>query len=260
MISGGQQFAASTHGFDPSPPSRAEVEQWIQQAGTDGQDGRFDAAIAAYGKSLKSGQLSQGELAEIHGRRGNIYLAMANHDFALRDLDAAIAINAANPYYWLWRGNAYIAKLAPDRAIDDYGEAMRLLPRPPDAYANRAAAYMSVGKFDPALSDLDNVLQFAPDHALSRNNRCYLKAFALEDYAGALPDCDRAIALVDNFVLAYQNRAAIHERLRQFDLARRDYEKAAELAPALAAQRDAALTRMQRQQELMETPPDLIMN
>ena len=119
---------------------------------------------------------------------------------------------------------------------------------------------MSVGKFDLALSDLDTVLQFAPDHALSLNNRCYLKAFALEDYAGALPDCDRAIALVDNFVLAYQNRAAIHERLRQFDLARRDYHKAAELAPALAAQRDAALTRMQRQQELMETPPDLIMN
>ncbi|MCE9521488.1 MAG: tetratricopeptide repeat protein [Alphaproteobacteria bacterium] len=125
-----------------------------------------------------------------------------NPDLAIELFTKAIESKAFNDqpqtigelYYG--RGNAYRMKKDCAAAIVDYNKAVETLTDG-DLYFTRAACYLELKEDDKALADLDAAVKVDPDAAMFRNARCIL-LFNRKDFAGALPDCEKASAASPN--------------------------------------------------------------
>ena len=96
------------------------------------------------------------------------------------------------------RGNAYRMKKDCTSAIVDYDKAIEVLKQPGavehgDIFFTRAACYLELKQDDKALADLDSAVKVDPDAVMYRNARCIV-LFNRKDFAGALPDCEKALA------------------------------------------------------------------
>jgi len=121
-----------------------------------------------------------------------------NPDLAIELFTKAIDSKAFNDqpqtigelYYG--RGNAHRMKKDCAGAIVDYNKATETL-NDGDLYFTRAACYLELKEDDKALADLDSAIKVDPDAVMYRNARCIL-LFNRKDFAGALPDCEKALA------------------------------------------------------------------
>jgi tetratricopeptide (TPR) repeat protein len=106
------------------------------------------------------------------------------------------------------RGNAYRAKKDCPNAILDYTKALETI-NDGDLYFSRAACYIELKDNDKALADLDSAVKVDPDAVMYRNARCIM-LFNKKDFAGALPDCEKAIAATpdDKSILTAISQAA----------------------------------------------------
>lgn len=89
------------------------------------------------------------------------------------------------------RGNAYRMKKDCAAAILDYAKALETR-QDGDIYFSRAACYLELKQDDLALADLDSAVKVDPDAVMYRNARCVM-LFNRKDFAGALPDCEKAL-------------------------------------------------------------------
>jgi tetratricopeptide (TPR) repeat protein len=94
------------------------------------------------------------------------------------------------------RGNAYRRKSEWALAIADYTKALEYIKKG-DVYFSRAACYLELKQEDLALADLDASVKTDPDAVSYRHARCIL-LFNRKDFAGALPDCEKALAATPN--------------------------------------------------------------
>jgi tetratricopeptide (TPR) repeat protein len=94
------------------------------------------------------------------------------------------------------RGNAYRKKGDCANAITDYTKALEYTKKG-DIYFSRAACYIEMKQEDLALPDLDAAVKTDPDAFSYRSARCIL-LFNRKDFAGALPDCEKALTAVPN--------------------------------------------------------------
>jgi tetratricopeptide (TPR) repeat protein len=94
------------------------------------------------------------------------------------------------------RGNAYRRKSEWALAIADYTKALEYIKKG-DVYFSRAACYLELKQDDLALADLDASVKTDPDAVSYRHARCIL-LFNRKDFAGALPDCEKALAATPN--------------------------------------------------------------
>ena len=90
------------------------------------------------------------------------------------------------------RGGAYHAKGDCPNAVPDYTKAAELTPKG-DIYYSLASCHVALQQDDAALVDLTKAIEVDPDAALYRSARCKL-LFNKSDYAGAIPDCQTAMA------------------------------------------------------------------
>ena len=90
------------------------------------------------------------------------------------------------------RGNAYRQKGDCNAAIGDYTKALEFAKKG-DFYYSRAACYLQLKQDDLALADLDSAIKVDPAAPIYRSARCIL-LFNRKDFAGALPDCEKALA------------------------------------------------------------------
>jgi tetratricopeptide (TPR) repeat protein len=106
------------------------------------------------------------------------------------------------------RGNAYRKKGDCPSAIADYTKAAEFVQKG-DVYFSRAACYLELKQDDLALADLDAAIKTDPDASLYRNARCIM-LFNRKDFAGALPDCEKALAATpdDKNLLTAASQAA----------------------------------------------------
>jgi tetratricopeptide (TPR) repeat protein len=106
------------------------------------------------------------------------------------------------------RGNAYRIKGDCTKAIEDYTKALETLSDG-DLYYTRAACYLELKQDDKALADLDAAVKVDPDAHMYRSARCIL-LFNRKDFAGALPDCEKALAATpdDKNLLTATSQAA----------------------------------------------------
>lgn len=94
------------------------------------------------------------------------------------------------------RGNAYRRKGDCTAAVADYTKALEFIQKG-DIYFSRAACYLELKQDDLALADLDSAVKVDPDAASYRSARCIL-LFNRKDFAGALPDCEKALTAMPN--------------------------------------------------------------
>ena len=90
------------------------------------------------------------------------------------------------------RGNAYRMKKDCTAALVDYNKAAETLQEG-DLYFSMAACYIDLKQDDQALGALDKAVKIDPDAAMYRNARCIM-LFNRKDFAGALPDCEKALS------------------------------------------------------------------
>lgn len=121
------------------------------------------------------------------------------------------------------RGNAYRKKGDCNAAIVDYTKALEYVKKG-DVYFSRAACYLELKQDDLALADLDSAVKVDPSAPLYRSARCIL-LFNRKDFAGALPDCEKALAATPtdkNLLLATSQAAEqVGNRERAAELYRR---------------------------------------
>lgn len=197
---GGPTSAAdltSATGGAPELASRPELEELLERAARQLDDGRLDEGRA--------------------------------------QLDRAIALNPRDPRAYVRRGSLreHLGDL--HGALADCNRALELDPRAPGAHFIRGVALARLGESALATADLDRAIELDPDGAaLAHYNRGTLRK-SRGDQRGALADFDRSLELDPQDASTYVSRAELRLQLRDLEGALADYDRAIELeAPFLA--------------------------
>jgi tetratricopeptide (TPR) repeat protein len=89
------------------------------------------------------------------------------------------------------RGNAWRIKGDCTKALVDYDKALETLSDG-DLHFSRAACHIELKQDDLALADLDKAVKEDPEAPMYRSARCIM-LFNRKDFAGAIPDCEKAL-------------------------------------------------------------------
>lgn len=119
-----------------------------------------------------------------------------------------------------------------EAALKDFNKAIELYPDYMMAIVNRGATYENLGKKEEAIASLEKALAINPnspnpDVIVRIANLRYL----LNDFAGAIADYNRLLAMDKLYPRIYSKRAGCEAMLGQADEALRDAEKALDVDP-----------------------------
>ncbi|MFI6296984.1 tetratricopeptide repeat protein [Nonomuraea sp. NPDC050790] len=241
---------------------------------------------------VESAILLAKELGERHpvhrmvllANRAQLLAGMGRTDEALRDYDAAIALDPAFPDYYVDRGNLRFRLGRHAEALADYETAIDVGPPLPEAYYNRAELRLAGGDQEGALADLSHVIVLDPAYLDAYINRAGLLAAAerddearadvamglmlapgnphllavfgqLETAAGRHADAEEAfelaIAAAPELAAAWANRGVLRYETGDLEGAVADLSRALELEPQadVHANRAVALRAMGRTAE-----------
>lgn len=95
--------------------------------------------------------------------RSQFYALKFQHDEAIADMDAAIALAPDNPMLYAERGQRIMLLYEWDRALADYNRALELNPNYADAYYYRGVLHYTVIARELAIADFERYLALAPD-------------------------------------------------------------------------------------------------
>ncbi len=169
---------------------KVEAQKYPNEANEAMKASDFDKAIALYTKAIDSKAFDDQPQA-----LGNIYFG---------------------------RGVAYRQKQDCNAAIADFNKALETINKG-DIHFSLAACHLALNQEDLALKDLDNAVKSDPDAVMYRSARCKL-LFNKRDFAGALADCDKAVAATptdkDLLVAAAQSAEQTGNRQRAAELYR----------------------------------------
>ncbi len=110
------------------------------------------------------------------------------------------------------RGMALFALADYQKAIDDFGKAIKHNEENIRAWCNSGLAYRILGHFDHSLETYEKAVQINPsslDAYWGRAQTCY----ELQMYSRALSDCERILALQEDFTPAQELAKAIQRKL-----------------------------------------------
>jgi tetratricopeptide (TPR) repeat protein len=110
------------------------------------------------------------------------------------------------------------------------------------------------GEHAAAAEDCRKAIELKPDYANAFNTLGNICA-RTGDLPGALENYARAIALTPGDPLTYNNRAAIHYRLKQFDQAMEDLNRCTQLGGTPHAELMKALEDAMNQRQLGTNQP-----
>lgn len=264
------------------------------------QRGRFDEAVADFTASLKINPRSQDSLRFL----GLAYADKGDAPKALETFARAIAADAKDPWPLMLRGITYAKIGDRARALRDVEDAFRLTgQQSSDAHLVRGAVHNYVQDFAAARTDFDNAIRLNPDNAqafrllgrlntrtgrLDEAGRALetagrllpddagvimnrgLLAYARRDYATAVSEITKSLAINAAHAEGFAVRGQAHEALGRQDLAIADYRTAetklatdtdGRQALAQARERLAALTRVpsvtpREDRPAVPTPPN----
>lgn len=151
--------------------------------------GDYARALADFGRAMRTDRTN----AQAYFERGLVHQTTGAYDFAIRDYDAALAMQPG---------------LQP--VLDRRAEALQL----------RAQA------FTQNLTLLNERISEAPNNASLLNNRCWLRVINDVDLPLALADCNAAILADAENSAALDSRGLVHLKLRNYQAALQDYEAA----------------------------------
>ena len=162
--------------------------------------------------------------------RGLAYQKAGDHEKAIADFTAAIALKPDN--YWAHFQRAYsLTELGKtDEAIAEYTKTVALKDDP-GAYGNRGRLYADQGKFDLAIADFDHALALEPDDydIYNERGRSYRVTNQIDR---AIADLTKSIALKPDYVLSHYNLACLYSAQHHYDEALREFDKAIAIDPS----------------------------
>jgi tetratricopeptide (TPR) repeat protein len=118
----------------------------------------------------------------------------------------------------------------PEDALRDFQAAIALDSSCSLAIHNRAVTFAQQNEFDAALRDFNRVIELNPGLAVAYRNRAELLA-ATDRIEEAIADYSQAIEGLPNDPHLYRGRGYAFQRLGQFSKALADYNRAIEMAP-----------------------------
>lgn len=199
-----------------------------------GDTGTADERIAACNRAIKSGRLSDADLASTYYNRGIEWRGKREYDRAIADYTQALRLNPKHASAYINRGIAWRDKREYDQAIADYTEAIRLDPKYASAYNNRGNAWSDKRDFDRAIADYTEAIKLNPDYASAYYNRG-IAWRDKRDFDRAIADYNEAIRLNPKDGSYYNSRGIAWREKRDYDQALADYNQAIQLNPKLAS-------------------------
>lgn len=116
--------------------------------------------------------------------RSRLYASRFDHDRAVADMDAAVALTPDDPLVYVERGQRVMLLYEWDRVLADYNRALQLDPLYADAHYYRAILYASVPEAADArraaLADFERYLELAPDGSHAARARQYADQLAAQ--------------------------------------------------------------------------------
>ena len=205
------------------------------------------------------------EDAADYSRRGAAFASRREFDQALTTLSRACELAPDNPEYLYQRGMVYWQLKQPAPATTDLDQSLKLKPDYLPALIARAGILLQGGDKVLASADLDAADAVAPKQADERyqmayvyqgadrlvpaiaqfslwidshaddarlpnalNSRCWIRAFAGEDLALALKDCNAALKRADKssvfFAKVSDSRGLVFLRMGEYDKSIGDYD------------------------------------
>lgn len=218
-------IAAATD--DPARRAQALLQRGILRADTE-QDAR---AVADFGRALRIDPMLSGAYVE----RARLHFARAAYDHALRDYDAALALEPNHPIALQGRAEALRGETtALASQLDIVSEALARRPSDASLWNNRCWIRAVEGdELDFALADCNEALRLDPRMAAALDSRglVYLKR---GDHAAALADYEAALALEPNSAHYRYGRGVARVRLGQTQAGQADMAAAERAEPGVA--------------------------
>lgn len=203
--------------------SAATVEDFtlIVDACQEGIDSGPTAEGAAYARKLKGWA---------HNKRGEALVEAANEKEALKDFEAAVALD---PLLWKAVQNRGVSKAAAgdlNGAMADFNRVIELNPDYANAWYNRAELKAGKGDFPGAIQDISHAVRIKPEDSGFYNRRGDF-LFQLGRLREALSDYNRSVQLNPSDAVALVNRGDTYRRQGAYDQAANDYREAIRLNP-----------------------------
>jgi len=193
----------------------------------------WPAAEADYAKAL-----ALDPTAQRYAQRASIRSLRGDDAGALKDAQAAYDLDPGNKETRSQLAGEFADAGKTDQALD-------LLDANPDvatddgltSFTERVAILTQAGRHADAQALLDDALHKRPSSPPLLNGRCWAKALANVDLAGALADCTRAIELSAQPAAYLDSRAMVHFRAGRLAEALVDIDAALAINPELAPSR-----------------------
>lgn len=173
------------------------------------------------------------DTARPHAGLGETYRVLGRHEEAVAACTRAIELDPGDAWAIGSRGEAYRLLGRYDEALADFSRAVTIDPLYAWAFGSRAQAYEALGRQDDALADYDRALDIDPDYEWAVGSRAQLLE-GMGRPEEALADYTMAIAIDPQYAWAVGSRARLFERMGRHDEALADFSRAVEIDPLYA--------------------------
>jgi len=210
--------------------------------------------LEACNRMISGGNLPTPDLARAFSNRGKVYHLLGARQKAFEDYSRAQLLDPkrVKPYFNL--GMLYQEDGHYVEALEQFDKALALDPRLEDLQCRRGVVLKELHRFDEATAAFEQAVQIFPAEACSIGYLIEIYAFA-DRFSDALAMVDRAIrANGQGTAQLYGFRAQVHEKMRQFELALEDLNRAVTLDPNYyntVRTRGRMLTKLKRYDEAL---------
>lgn len=130
---------------------------------------------------------------------------------ALMQVEDRASVNIGTVF--VRRGQAYARQGEHEAAIADYTAAVALDPRAAAAYYGRAQSRRELRAYAGAVADLDQVIRLRPGNAADLNSRCWARAVGNLQLEQALADCNASLAIEAGNLATLDSRGLVKLRM-----------------------------------------------
>lgn len=196
-----------------------DLDAIILRAIVYGQLGRFDELLST---ALTCVEL-QPDRADGYVLRGVALFATGNADASLIDFETALTIETENPVTLMMHGFARLFAGDPESAVSSMDQAVSLAGDNVTFLIARGAVHARAGQFVKAIAALDEALRRAPDHPAALLERDHI----WQRVDRELVRFTRSLDSAPDDPLSLERRGDLYALLGDYELAMKDYQKAA---------------------------------
>nr|XP_021515475.1 tetratricopeptide repeat protein 6 [Meriones unguiculatus] len=160
-------------------------------------------------------------LADCLYNLGLCYMEEGNLHMAFDSFTRAVQANAELAEAFYYRGICKV-KLNKENPILDFNRAITFNPKHYQAYLSRVAYYGLEGRYSKAILNCNEAIRLYPESVRAYISRGVLKCHN-KNYKLAFTDLTTAINMDKNCYIAYYNRAVCYTKMRELQMALRDY-------------------------------------